>query len=40
MNNVRVDDAGRRVTTGDAIEGRFTLVRVGKKRYHLIGLTG
>ncbi|MGE0158026.1 MAG: tyrosine--tRNA ligase [Gemmatimonadales bacterium] len=40
VNNVRVDDVGRRVTTGDAIEGRFVLVRIGKKRYHLVGLRG
>jgi tyrosyl-tRNA synthetase len=39
VNNVRVDDAGRRVTTSDTIEGRFVLVRIGKKRYHLVGLS-
>jgi hypothetical protein len=26
------------VTTNDTIDGRFTLIRIGKKRYHLIGL--
>jgi tyrosyl-tRNA synthetase len=40
VNNVRVDDVGRRLTTADAIEGRFVLVRIGKKRYHLVGLRG
>jgi tyrosyl-tRNA synthetase len=40
LNNVRVEDVARRVTLGDAIDGRFTLVRIGKKRYHLIGLCG
>jgi tyrosyl-tRNA synthetase len=38
VNNVRVEDVARRITVGDAIDGRFTLVRIGKKRYHLVGL--
>jgi len=38
LNNVRVDDAARLVTMRDAIEGRFILLRLGKKRYHLIGI--
>jgi tyrosyl-tRNA synthetase len=40
LNSVRVDDVVRRVTAADAIEGRFLLIRVGKKRYHLVGLVG
>jgi tyrosyl-tRNA synthetase len=40
VNNVRVDDTARRVTMDDTIEGRFTLIRMGKKRYHLVGLRG
>jgi tyrosyl-tRNA synthetase len=38
LNNLRVDDVARRVTTNDTIDGRFTLIRIGKKRYHLVGL--
>jgi tyrosyl-tRNA synthetase len=38
VNNVRVDDVARRVTTHDAIEGRFILLRMGKKRHHLVGI--
>jgi tyrosyl-tRNA synthetase len=40
LNNVRVDGVDRRVTLEDAIEGRFLLVRMGKKRYHLIAVRG
>jgi tyrosyl-tRNA synthetase len=40
LNNVRVDDVARAVTVRDAIEGRFILVRLGKKRYHLVGVRG
>ncbi len=40
LNNVRMDDVGRMVTTRDTLEGRFLLVRMGKKRYHLIGVRG
>jgi len=40
VNDVRVDDAARRVTMDDTIEGRFILIRIGKKRYQLVGLTG
>jgi len=38
VNNVRVEDLARTVSMRDAIEGRFVLIRVGKKRYHLIGI--
>jgi tyrosyl-tRNA synthetase len=40
VNNVRVDDVARRITASDTIEGRFLLVRMGKKRYHLVAVTG
>ncbi len=40
LNNVRMDDVARSVTMRDAIEGRFLLIRMGKKRYHLIGVRG
>ena len=40
LNNVRMDDVARSVTMGDVIEGRFLLIRMGKKRYHLIGVRG
>lgn len=38
LNNRRVDDEGARVTVDDAIEGRFLLLRKGKKRYHLVAI--
>jgi tyrosyl-tRNA synthetase len=38
LNNVRVDDVARRVSMSDTIDGRFMLIRIGKKRYHLIGI--
>ncbi|MSR21872.1 MAG: tyrosine--tRNA ligase [Gemmatimonadetes bacterium] len=40
LNNVRMDDVARSVTMRDAIKGRFLLIRMGKKRYHLIGVRG
>ncbi len=40
VNNVRVDDVDRRVTSSDAIEGRFVVLRKGKKRYHLVAAEG
>jgi tyrosyl-tRNA synthetase len=36
VNNVRVQDTQRTLTLGDAIEGRFIVLRRGKKTYHLI----
>ena len=36
LNNRREDDAQRRLTTADTLEGRFLLLRKGKKRYHLV----
>jgi tyrosyl-tRNA synthetase len=38
VNNVRVSDVTAAVTVEQAIEGRFLLVRIGKKRYHLVAL--
>ena len=40
VNGVRVSDVAAAVTLDRAIEGRFLLVRMGKKRYHLVGVTG
>ena len=36
LNAVRVEEPARRVTVADAIEGRYLVFRVGKKRYHLV----
>jgi tyrosyl-tRNA synthetase len=36
LNGDRVEDAQARVSTADAIEGRFLVFRIGKKRYHLL----
>jgi len=38
VNNVRVEDVTRALTMDDTIEGRFLLVRKGKKRYHLVAV--
>lgn len=38
VNGHRVEDAEATVTMDDAIEGRFILLRKGKKRYHLIAV--
>ncbi len=40
VNNVRVQDVARVLTTDDTIEGRFLLIRMGKKRYHLVAVRG
>lgn len=40
LNNLRVADQGRTVTSADAIEGRFLVLRKGKKRYHLVRVEG
>jgi tyrosyl-tRNA synthetase len=40
LNNERVGDAGRVVTREDAIEGRFLVVRKGKRSYHLVRVEG
>lgn len=38
VNNVRVEDPARPVTMDDTIEGRFILLRKGKKSYHLVAV--
>jgi tyrosyl-tRNA synthetase len=38
VNNVRVEDAGSTLTMDETIDGRFLLLRKGKKSYHLIGV--
>lgn len=38
VNNVRVEDVAATVSSEQTIEGRFVLLRKGKKRYHLIAL--
>lgn len=40
VNNVRVEDVSATVTVDQTIEGRFLLLRKGKKRYHLVALLG
>lgn len=36
INNVRVEDVEAAVTRSDAIEGRFLILRKGKKNYHMV----
>ena len=36
INNVRVEDVEAAVTLADAIEGRFLILRKGKKTYHMV----
>lgn len=36
INNQRVSDASASVTTGDLMDGRFLVLRRGKKNYHLV----
>lgn len=38
LNSRRVEDEGATVTVEDTIEGRFILLRKGKKRYHLVAV--
>ncbi len=38
VNNGRVEDAARRVTMDDTIDGRFMVLRKGKKNYHLVAV--
>jgi tyrosyl-tRNA synthetase len=40
LNNRRVDDPQARVTLDDAVDGRFLVIRKGKKRYHLLRVEG
>lgn len=36
LNNERVSDVGQMVVTGDAVDGRFLVLRKGRKKYHLV----
>ena len=38
VNNVRVEDAAAALTMEHTIDGRFLLLRKGKKSYHLVGV--
>ena len=38
LNSERVEDEERALSTDDTIEGRFVLLRKGKKRYHLVAV--
>jgi tyrosyl-tRNA synthetase len=40
LNNQRAGEVGARVTSTDAIEGRFLILRRGRKNYHLVKLVG
>ena len=39
VNNVRVESVDATVGSGDSVEGRFLLIRKGKKTYHLVALS-
>lgn len=39
LNNQRVSDAARNVTIMDLLEGRFLVIRRGRKNYHLVKIT-
>ena len=38
VNGVRAEDVSRRLTMDDTIDGRFVLLRKGKKSYHLVAV--
>ena len=40
LNNVRIQDVEFSVEVSKAIDGRFLVIRKGKKNYHLIALQG
>ena len=40
VNNVRVSEVSQVLTMDDVIEGRFILIRKGKKQYHLVAIQG
>lgn len=40
LNNQRVIDAAYQVTLADLVDGRFLVLRRGKKNYHLVKVTG
>jgi len=40
VNNRRADDVARNVTMEDTVEGRFIVLRKGKRNYHLVAVAG
>lgn len=40
VNNVRAGGIDERITLGETIEGRFVVLRKGKKSYHLVRMVG
>ncbi|MCJ7548063.1 MAG: tyrosine--tRNA ligase [Anaerolineae bacterium] len=40
VNNVKVEDAAGSVALSDAVDGKFVVLRRGKKSYHLVRLIG
>jgi tyrosyl-tRNA synthetase len=40
VNNIRVSDTARTVSLAESIEGRFLVLRKGKKSYHLVQIAG
>lgn len=40
LNNLRVEEAGRTLTTADAVDGEFVVLRKGKRQYHLVRIVG
>ena len=40
LNNIRVSEIDQAVTVGDAVEGRFIVLRKGKKSYTLVKVLG
>ena len=39
LNNVRVEEVDRSVSLDDTVEGKFLVLRKGKKSYHLVRVT-
>jgi tyrosyl-tRNA synthetase len=40
LNNQRVSDLGQQVTLNYLLDGRFVVLRRGKKNYHLLKVNG
>jgi len=36
LNNQRIESAGQMVTTNDLFDGKFLVLRKGRKKYHLV----
>jgi len=36
LNNQRIENAGQMVTTNDLFDGKFLVLRKGRKKYHLV----